>query len=94
MSDYRLTPQMVRDKQFHTTRLRPGYDEVEVDEFLDLVESEVSLLIRERGDARAELDKLRRVLPKDLALDASSARVGELYRVMWGAPHPDAGETS
>lgn len=79
MSDYRLTPQMVRDKQFHTTRLRPGYDDVEIDEFLDLVESEISLLIRERSDARAELEKLRRILPKDLPLDELSSRVAELY---------------
>jgi DivIVA domain-containing protein len=93
MGDYRLTPQMVRDKQFHTTRLRPGYDEEDVDGFLDLVESEISLLIRERHDARAELERMRRILPKDVRLDELSSRVVELYRVMWGAPHPNAGET-
>ena len=30
-----LTPADVRNKQFSTTRLRPGYDEEEVDAFLD-----------------------------------------------------------
>ena len=29
-----LTPADVRNKQFSTTRLRPGYDEEEVDAFL------------------------------------------------------------
>ena len=33
-----LTPADVRNKQFSTTRLRPGYDEEEVDAFLDEVE--------------------------------------------------------
>jgi len=32
-----LTPADVRNKQFSTTRLRPGYDEEEVDAFLDEV---------------------------------------------------------
>ena len=34
-----LTPADVRNKQFSTTRLRPGYDEEEVDAFLDEVEA-------------------------------------------------------
>ena len=41
-----LTPADVRNKQFSTTRLRPGYDEEEVDAFLDEVESELDRLIR------------------------------------------------
>src|SRR5690348_343647 len=36
-----LTPEDVRNKQFSTTRLRPGYDEEEVDDFLDQVEAGV-----------------------------------------------------
>jgi DivIVA domain-containing protein len=33
-----LTPDEIRDKRFSTTRLRPGYDEEEVDAFLDEAE--------------------------------------------------------
>jgi len=42
-----LTPADVRNKQFSTTRLRPGYDEEEVDAFLDEVEAELDRLIQQ-----------------------------------------------
>ncbi|REE94934.1 DivIVA domain-containing protein [Thermomonospora umbrina] len=90
MNGFRLTPDAVRGKRFSTTRLRPGYDEGEVDDFLDLVESEVSLLIRERGDARARLEALRRLLPRHQDLDDLAANVAALYRVLWDEPHPEA----
>jgi DivIVA domain-containing protein len=50
-----LTPADVRNKQFSTTRLRPGYDEEEVDAFLDEVEVELDRLIQENEDLRAKL---------------------------------------
>jgi DivIVA domain-containing protein len=50
-----LTPADVRNKQFSTTRLRPGYDEEEVDAFLDEVEAELDRLIQENEDLRAKL---------------------------------------
>ena len=50
-----LTPADVRNKQFSTTRLRPGYDEEEVDAFLDAVESELDRLIQENEELRAKL---------------------------------------
>jgi DivIVA domain-containing protein len=34
-----LTADEIRDKKFATTRLRPGYDEKEVDAFLDEAEA-------------------------------------------------------
>ena len=37
-----LTPDEIRNKQFSTTRLRPGYDEEEVDAFLDEAESRLA----------------------------------------------------
>lgn len=89
MNGFRLTPDAVRGKRFSTTRLRPGYDEGEVDEFLDLVESEVSLLIRERGDARARIEALRRILPRGGTLDDLAANVAEVYRALWDEPHPE-----
>ena len=36
-----LTPEDVRTRQFGTTRFRPGYDQREVDAFLELVEEEL-----------------------------------------------------
>ncbi len=50
-----LTPADVRNKQFSTTRLRPGYDEEEVDAFLDEVEVELDRLIQENEELRAKL---------------------------------------
>jgi DivIVA domain-containing protein len=45
----------VRNKQFTTVRLREGYDEDEVDAFLDEVETELRRLIRENDELRAKL---------------------------------------
>ncbi len=39
-----LTPQDVRNVRFTTTRFRPGYDEDEVDAFLDSVIEELERL--------------------------------------------------
>src|SRR6202453_2173776 len=50
-----LTPADVRNRQFSTTRLRPGYDEAEVDAFLDDIEAELSRLIQENEELRAKL---------------------------------------
>jgi len=50
-----LTPEDVRNKQFQTVRLREGYDEEEVDAFLDEVETELTRLIRENDELRAKL---------------------------------------
>ena len=50
-----LTPADVRNKQFSTTRLRPGYDEEEVDAFLDEVEAALDELIQENEELRAKL---------------------------------------
>src|SRR5689334_2662228 len=59
-----LTPADVRNKQFSTTRLRPGYDEEEVDAFLDEVEAELDRLIQENEELRAKLaETLRGKIP-------------------------------
>src|ERR1700678_1961782 len=55
-----LTPADVRNKQFSTTRLRPGYDEEEVDAFLDEVEAELDRLIQENEELRAKLTEVLR----------------------------------
>ena len=55
-----LTPADVRNKQFSTTRLRPGYDEEEVDAFLDEVEVELDRLIQENEELRSKLAEVMR----------------------------------
>lgn len=55
-----VTPADVRNKQFSTTRLRPGYAEEEVDAFLDEVEAELDRLIQENEELRSKLaDRVR-----------------------------------
>jgi DivIVA domain-containing protein len=58
--DMPLTPADVRNKQFSTTRLRPGYDEEEVDAFLDEIEAELDRLIQENEELRAKLAEVLR----------------------------------
>jgi DivIVA domain-containing protein len=50
-----LTPQDVHSKVFGPTRFRRGYDEAEVDAFLDEVEAELTRLHREIDSLRAQL---------------------------------------
>jgi DivIVA domain-containing protein len=67
-----LTPADVRNKQFSTTRLRPGYDEEEVDAFLDEVEAELDRLIQDNEELRAKLAEVLRggKTPAPAALNA------------------------
>jgi len=67
-----LTPADVRNKQFSTTRLRPGYDEEEVDAFLDEVEAELDRLIQDNEEIRAKLAEVLRggKAPVSAALNA------------------------
>ena len=44
-----LTPEDVQKKQFSTVRFKEGYDEEEVDAFLDEVEAELRRLIAENA---------------------------------------------
>ena len=57
-----LTPEDVANKQFTSTRLKPGYDETEVDEFLDEVEAELTRLYRENDELRSKLTAAQRQL--------------------------------
>jgi DivIVA domain-containing protein len=66
-----LTPADVRNRQFSTTRLRPGYDEGEVDAFLDEVEAELIRLVQENEELRAKLaESLRGSRPAVPAMSA------------------------
>src|SRR4051795_5494039 len=47
-----LTPEDVQNKRFTTVRFKEGYDEEEVDGFLDEVEAELRRLLTENSDLR------------------------------------------
>ncbi|GAA4189541.1 MULTISPECIES: DivIVA domain-containing protein [Microbispora] len=88
-----LTPADVRNKQFSTTRLRPGYDEEEVDAFLDEVEAELDRLIQENEELRAKLAEcLRGKVPGGMGMPGqmqmASAPVAEPKPEMM-APQPE-----
>lgn len=55
-----LTPQDVQNKVFSPTRFRTGYNEDEVDSFLDEVEAELTKLLDENSDLRRQVDEVRR----------------------------------
>ena len=50
-----LTPEDVQNKRFAVTRFRPGYDEDEVDAFLDEVEAELNRLLQENTNLRSQI---------------------------------------
>ena len=62
-----LTPEDVVNKRFNPTKFREGYDQDEVDDFLDEVVNELRRLNEENEDLRAKLGACER-------------RVGELSR--------------
>ena len=72
-----LTPADVRNKQFSTTRLRPGYDEEEVDAFLDEVEAELDRLIQENEELRAKLAEVLRGGGKPAGIPALSSPLSD-----------------
>ena len=47
-----LTPEDVQNKRFSTVRFKEGYDEEEVDAFLDEVEAELRRLLGENSELR------------------------------------------
>lgn len=49
-----LSPEDVQNKLFTTVRLREGYEQAEVDEFLDEVEAELTRLLKENDDLRTQ----------------------------------------
>jgi DivIVA domain-containing protein len=77
-----LTPEDVANKQFTSTRLKPGYDETEVDEFLDEVEAELTRLYRENDELRPSWrpPAAARQAPVAAAPDPALARENEDLR--------------
>jgi DivIVA domain-containing protein len=54
-----LTPAEVRNAQFTTTRLRLGYDQEEVDAFLDRADAGLDRLIRDNEEIRAKITEIQ-----------------------------------
>ena len=85
-----LTPEHILNKHFQTTQFRKGYDERDVDDFLDEVVAEVRSLIAQRDDLTQQLNECRaaRGLPAvpaagtrtdaraDTTTDAAAGRAG------------------
>ena len=83
-----LTPDDVRNKQFTTVRLREGYDEDEVDAFLDEVETELRRLIRENDELRAKLAAATRAAAAAPATAVQPAVAPAVQRVEEKKPEP------
>lgn len=85
-----LTPEDVANKQFTSTRLKPGYDETEVDEFLDEVEAELTRLYRENDELRNKLMAAQRALAEagDNARPVTSQQVAPPPPPPVAAPSP------
>lgn len=83
-----LTPEDVANKQFTSTRLKPGYDETEVDEFLDEVEAELTRLYRENDELRSKLTNAQRQLAEGGGDGGSSQQAPAPAPIPQPAPPP------
>ena len=54
-----LTPEQVLNKHFQTTQFRKGYDERDVDDFLDEIVAEMRSLLAQRDDYKQQLADCR-----------------------------------
>lgn len=80
-----MTPADVHAQQFTTVRMRTGYEMDEVDAFLDAVESEISRLLAENDDLRAQLTQAQsRVL-------AAEQKAAKMHTPPPAAPSPRQG---
>lgn len=84
-----LTPADVHNVAFKKPPIgKRGYDEDEVDDFLDLIETELARLIEENNDLRGQVEELRRRGPVGGGRDTSrdTTRVGPEPVVEAGSP--------
>lgn len=68
-----LTPEDVVNKRFQSTKFRDGYDQDEVDDFLDEVVVEMRRLVEENESLKAELEAAKQAPPADESPDATPA---------------------
>jgi DivIVA domain-containing protein len=85
-----LTPEDVANKQFTSTRLKPGYDETEVDEFLDEVEAELTRLYRENDELRSKLTAAQRQLAEGGGEGGTAQQAAPPAPIPQPAPPPPA----
>ena len=52
-----LTPEQILNKHFQTTQFRKGYDERDVDDFLDDVVAEMRALTAQRDDYKHQFEE-------------------------------------
>ncbi|HEX4015777.1 MAG TPA: DivIVA domain-containing protein [Frankiaceae bacterium] len=81
-----LTPQEVASKVFGPTRMRRGYDENEVDAFLDQVEAELTRLTTDNERLRQELEQARKGIAPSPAAEAAPVVAPDLVKVPEAAP--------
>lgn len=71
-----LTPADVHNQQFTTVRMRTGYEMDEVDAFLDVVENEISRLLAENDELRAQVTQAQsRALAAEQRASAAPAPI-------------------
>ena len=78
-----LTPEDVLNKTFTQTQFRRGYDEREVDDFLDDIVAEMRRMTKESDELRGELNTVREgrgLAPVAAATAPSSAVTPKLPR--------------
>ena len=75
-----LTPEDVLNKNFTPTQFRRGYDEREVDDFLDEVVGEMRRIVKEGDDLRDQLNECRQTkgMPVVAKADPNAAAVKEV----------------
>ena len=81
-----LTPEDVVNKRFQATKFREGYDQDEVDDFLDEVVNELRRLTEENDELRSEARRLR--APRRRALPGHGRPRGRPEPRAGAAPRP------
>lgn len=75
-----ITPADIENKEF--TKVKKGYSEDEVDEFLDLIIVDMEKLIRENKQLKAELGKAHSQVDKHMSTEASVYETLESARTL------------
>src|SRR4051812_48607942 len=83
-----LTPEDVVNKRFQATKFREGYDQDEVDDFLDEVVNELRRLGEENEDLRAKLGACERRVGELSRASVSRESADEPAPVLAAAPPP------
>lgn len=90
-----LTPQDVAAKQFTVTRFgKTGYDEAEVDAFLDEVQAEIARLLTENAELRARLGEAASAQPWQSPVAVAAHQSGHAVIAQVPSDDPVADDTS